>query len=922
VNPLLLTRDEATKSDEYRLRFFLENGFKRNRCEVCGTFFWTLDEDRTNCGDAPCLSYTFIGKRGFRRAYSVHEMRDEFLKFFEERGHQILKPYPVAARWRDDIYLTIASIAVFQPFVTSGLVPAPANPLVLSQPCIRLTDIDNVGLTVGRHLTIFEMGGAHAFNYPDKYVYWKDETVRFCHEFLCERLGLKPELITYKEDFWEGGGNAGPDVEVCSNGLELATLVFMCYKVQNHYYQELPLKIVDTGYGIERFTWFSTGQPSAFHAIYGRLLDDFLSIAGLKGVDEKILAKTAEESATMQVGGGASIQKLRVKVAAKLGMDPEELDRILTPVEYVYALLDHTKCLAFMLADGIVPSNTGEGYLARLVLRRALKLMHLLKLVIPLSDLVDKQITFWADSFPTLKERRDKVLEEISIEEAKYKAALSRGKSVVLKYFERSKGKFDLNDLIKIYDSHGIPPEVVKEVAQEVGVNISLPDNFYALVAKLHEKPVTRVEERKLLLTEEEVKGLPPTRPLYYESPYTFSFNAKVLKSLRNMVILDQTAFYPEGGGQPADKGYLEVNGSKVDVIDVQKVGEVIVHVLEKPIPEGVTIHGVVDLEVRLSYMRHHTATHIVLGAAREVLGAHIWQAGAQKGLKSSRLDITHYKRISPEEIKRIEILANEVVMRRVPVRAEFMNREEAERLYGFTLYQGGVIPGRKIRVVSIGDWNVQACGGTHVTNTIEVGAIKIIRVDRIQDGVERLEYVAGLPAIEYFQEVDNQVKAVAEVLNVSRDKVVEASRKLREELKEYRKRVEALQKRLAEHIALSIQGKAETINGLKVVVHEVPGASNQELITIGGNLTKNNPTIVAFLYSLTDANAHLVVMVGSKTGLNAGALIKEVVETVGGKGGGEVNVGQGLIKAERVTDAVKSFNSIIRDVVKGEKSS
>lgn len=913
---MLLSRDEAAKSDEYRLKFFLENGFKRKRCEVCGTFFWTLDEDRNNCGDAPCQSYTFIGRRGFKRAYSVREMRDEFLKFFEENGHQVLKPYPVVAKWRDDIYLTIASIAVFQPFVTSGLVPAPANPLVLSQPCIRLVDIDNVGLTAGRHLTIFEMGGAHAFNYPDKYVYWKDETVRFCHEFLCEKLGLKPELVTYKEDFWEGGGNAGPDVEACAEGLELATLVFMCYKVQNGYYQELPLKIVDTGYGIERFAWFSTGQPSAFHAIYGPLLDDYLSIAGLKGVDERILAKAAQESASMQVGKDATIRELRVKVATKLGMDPQELDRILTPVEYVYALLDHTKCLAFMLADGIVPSNTGEGYLARLVLRRALKLTHLLKLEKPLSDLVDRQIAFWSNSFPRLKERRSKILEMVSSEEAKYRATLSRGKPVVLKYFEKAGGKLNLDDLIKIYDSHGIPPEVVKEVAQEAGFSVPVPDNFYMLVAKLHEKPATHVEEEKPLLTEE-AKNLPPTKPLYYEDPYLFSFSAKVLKSVNNVVVLDQTAFYPEGGGQPADKGYLEVNGSRVNVLDVQKVGEVIVHVLEKPLPEGVMVRGAVNPEVRLSYMRHHTATHIVLGAAREVLGDHVWQAGAQKGLESSRLDITHHKRISPEEIRQIELLANDVVMKGLPVKAEFMNREDAEKLYGFTLYQGGVVPGRKIRVVNIGDWNVQACGGTHTTNTSEVGAIKIIGVDRIQDGVERLEYAAGLPAIKYFQELEDQVKAVAETLGVPRDRVVEASKKLKEELKELRKRVETLQKRFAELVASSIRSEAKEVDGLRVVTYEVPQASSQELIAIGESLVKKDPATVALLYSLTDATARLVVMVGVKTGVNAGSLVKELTSTLGGKGGGRAEIGQGFVRAEQVMDAVKRFNAMVKDTVK-----
>ena len=215
---------------EFAVPFFKENGFIRKQCESCKSHFWTQRRDERYCGDSPCVQYSFIGKSPARRSYSVHEMRELFLSFFEKNGHKRIKPYPIVARWRDDVFLVGASIYDFQPYVTEGMVPPPANPLVVSQPSIRFTDIDNVGPTLGRHDLIFEMGGAHAFNYPDREVYWMDQTIRYHHQLATEEFGLKSESILYKEHFWSGGGNAGPDLECLCEGLEISTLVFMQYK--------------------------------------------------------------------------------------------------------------------------------------------------------------------------------------------------------------------------------------------------------------------------------------------------------------------------------------------------------------------------------------------------------------------------------------------------------------------------------------------------------------------------------------------------------------------------------------------------------------------------------------------------------------------------------------------------------------------
>lgn len=246
---------------EYRLGIFRERGYTRRVCRVCGTPFWTRGPHEV-CNDIPCTDYRFFDIPLRLKNLSYEDTVRLFLDFFRREGHEVIEPAPVVARWREDLYLTIASIVVFQPHVTSGRVPPPANPLVIAQPCVRLEDIDNVGLTFGRHMTSFTMGGHHAFNYPDKYVYWKDETVAYAEKFFGELIGVPDEELTFKESWWEGGGNAGPSMEVTVGGLEVATLVFMQYEAVDGGYKEIPLKIVDVGYGIERITWLTQKTPT------------------------------------------------------------------------------------------------------------------------------------------------------------------------------------------------------------------------------------------------------------------------------------------------------------------------------------------------------------------------------------------------------------------------------------------------------------------------------------------------------------------------------------------------------------------------------------------------------------------------------------------------------------------------------------
>ena len=918
--------------EEYNVPFFKEEGYVRKLCPKCKEYFWTQNLDQETCEEATpegCTAYTFLNNPPTRRSYSLREMRETFLSFFEKRGHARIKPYPVVARWRGDIYLTHASIIDFQPYVTEGIVPPPANPLVIVQPCIRMVDIANTGPTFGRHLTIFEMGGHHAFNYPDKEVYWKDQTVRYHHEFITKELGVKSEEVIYKEDVWVGGGNAGPDVECIVRGLEVDTLVFMEYKVVNNNFVKLPIRTVDTGYGIDRYAWLSQGVPSCFHAVYGSLLDKIFDMAGIDEIDNCLLTKIAEVSGLVSLDKTASRFKARRKIAEIVGMQTNELDKFLFPIENVFAVADHTKCLSFMLSEGIVPSNIQEGYLARLLFRRAYRLLKMLGIEDKLYDIMDMQIDLWSKDHPHLKEMQDEIMEILSVEEEKFQETISRGKGLVKRIAGELKKKnileIPVETLTELYDSHGLPPEIVKQFAEKEGVKAEIPENFYALIAQRHMQATEKIEAKPEEKLETAVSNLPETELLYYADQYMKEFKAKVIKVLDNEhVVLDKTCFYPEGGGQPADTGYLVFDGNKIEVVDVQKVGRVIVHKVKNTVPKAeIIVKGVVDWKRRYSFMKNHTATHIVSGAAKRVLGQHVWQFGTQKGADRSRLDISHYRRLSLKEIHRIEKLANQAVLRNIPVETSWMPRNEAEKLYGFKLYQGGAVPGKEIRVVKIADWDVEACAGTHLNNTGEIGFIKIIHSERVQDGVERLVYSVGIQALNAVQENEKKLWKLSEILNAPLQKLDKTAEKIVKELKEANVEKRKLIKEIAERESAIVEGRPEgeeikELHGVKVVTRNFKDMIDVErMVQTANKMIKRDEAIVTVFYGADKKNAWIMVMAGKTAvakGVNAGEVIREASAIIGGGGGGKPNFAQGGgTLTEKLPEAIEKAEEVLK---------
>jgi len=889
---------------EYDLKYFHENGYQRKKCKTCGDYFWTLDSKTEFCGDQPCVQFNFIGNSPAKRPLTLAEVREGFLSFFEKQKHSRLhypetgQRCPVVARWRSDIYLTIASIADFQPHVTSGVIPPPANPLVISQPCIRLNDLEEVGRS-GRHLTTFEMMGHHAFNKQTDEIYWKEETVAYCDEFFRTKIGMPREAINYKEQLWIGGGNAGPCVEVLAGGLEIATLVFMNMKEDEHgkisleekYYAPNPLNIVDTGYGLERIAWFTTGTPTVYETAFPQMLT-FLYDA------------VTDTSDTVSI----------------------------------YALADHTKCLSFMLGDGIVPSNVKAGYLARLIIRRSLRFIEKLQLRLSLRQLVEQQLEYLAEEFPSLIQRKIQIGEILDIETRRFSDTLSKGEGLI-KRILKDRQTIDSSALIMLYDTYGMPPDVVQSIAQKENVTVVIPSNFDSMIAELHshEKAEEEISETRI--------DLPATHPLYYDDHYTKEFDATIVWKQTTPrgteIILDKTAFYPEGGGQPADKGVFIIDGKSIPVIHVEKAAHSIIHVLGSSIDGGTFVHGKIDWGHRYPLMKHHTGTHVVNGALRSLFGEHIWQAGSQLGVSEARFDFAHYKPIAEDEIKKIEKVANQFITQAIPVEKKVMKRNDAEREYGFRLYQGGVPPGNLIRVLNIPGIDVEACGGTHLNNIKEIEKVRILKTERIADGVNRITFAAGKMADVYQKEeyelyqrmvellspivtisdhenITEQLREAARIFSVSTDQLEKTLQRFLREIAAVKKTtaskfVDACNHVFYEWKNAQKQKKMVSADVVERLIHEayqvpgetlriVTGICDTDAISIAGAIIKE-PGFVVHIYD----GKKLVLAASEDVQIDLRPLASELGEILGGSGGGKPKLAQcGGPKKEKIQEALK----------------
>jgi alanyl-tRNA synthetase len=862
-------------SKYYKVEFFVQEGFTRKRCPSCGKYFWSIDKE--TCGDSTCEKYSFFKKPPIKADY-IEEWK-KFENFFVSEGHTSIPRYPVICRWRDDLHFTIASIVDFMR-LEKGVVSFeyPANPLVVPQPCLRFPDIESVGVT-GRHMTSFIMAGQHSFGNEG---YWKDRCLELNYKYLTQVLGVDKHDLTYVEDVWAMPdlSSFGPCMESFSGGLELVNSVFMQYrKTGENDFKELDLRVIDVGWGFDRLVWFKAGTPTAYDVAYGPVVNYMFSQSGVK-YDYDLFSRYSELSGRLgdsskEAGITYTIENLK----KDLGIVQKELDEIIYPIQAHYAIADHTRTLLFAVADGGIPSNVGGGYNLRVILRRAFSFIDKYNLNLDLVDIAEKHASYLRPMFPELAESLEEYDAIIKVERERYNSTVTKARKIVADIV--TKGPITKEKMMTLYESNGVSPELVREVGKELKVNIEIPEGFYEELTNRH---IFAKEQKDKPI---EIPALPQTVTLYY-TENNLECTARVLYTKGNHLVLDQTVFYPESGGQVADHGVImDSSGTEYHVVDAQKVKGVIIHILDKEprLMEGDVVRCKVDKDRRRQLTQHHTSTHIIAAAARAVLGKHVWQAGAHKDVDKAHLDITHYERITQEQLDSIERIANEIVERSIPLDIKEMARGEAEAKYGFQLYQGGAPPGKIVRVVSIPGVDTELCGGTHLSNTAEAGLIKIIKEERIQDGVNRITFAAGRAALDYIKKQEKILNDLSSLLSVPKEELSSSVSRIFQEWKEKDKSISKLEEMIAEYLAKK-QKPDQAVNEIEMSL-QLP---NDIIRTIANKVISLNPRSLLVLYN----NEFIVVAAGKDSGYNANQVLQSIFQKKPGKGGGSALIATG----------------------------
>jgi len=623
------------------------------------------------------------------------------------------------------------------------------------------------------------------------------------------------------------------------------------------------------GAGLERFAWITNGTPTAYDCCFGPINEKLFNTIGIDS-DSEILKKYFTEIAK-EIDHYDDLNDVRRLAIKNAGITDEQLNKMITPLEGIYLIADHLRTLIFAITDGALPSNVGGGYNLRMMLRRINGTINRLNLKLDIDDLIDTHIDYLKDTYPELDEKREDVKTILKLESSRYEESKIHMKKKAEKI--REKGAPSVDELITLYESDGITPEYLKEV----DAITEIPSQFYSKLSDLHQS------EKKKVITELPLEELPETETLFYKDD-PMEFEAKVIKVFDDQVVLDRTSFYARGGGQEPDLG--SIAGFKV--VNVDKHANIIVHKLEGGVPsEGDTVTCKVDETRRANITKNHTSTHIINASSRKVLGSWIWQHSAFKDDDHARLDITHHSSLSDNEVKQIEDEANDMIKKNYPVNIDYYDRGTAEQKYGFRIYQGGVVPVKSVRIVSIEDKDIEACGGTHVKKTEDIELIKITKTKRIQDGVVRVEFVSGPTAFQYVKQQEEESKQKVQD-NIAK----QALEKLREENKDKaREQIPILLEKV-------LAGESGEIDGItvsnKICFTSSDSYDDYFHQNFGKKLTSKDDT--AAYCGIFEANPTIRVMVfsGEKSGVNAGEIAKEISTILGGSGGGDAKFAQG----------------------------
>jgi alanyl-tRNA synthetase len=880
-------REEFSKEPAkyYTVKILEKEGFKRKQCRIDKKYFWTSDPDRDLCGDPAHEPYTLIKEKP--KSISYTDFWAKFAKYFKDSGHEVIEKYPVVSRWRQDLYFTIASIQDFQRLENGRIsFEYNANPLLVPQICMRFNDIANVGLT-GRHFTSFMMAGQHAFNYP-KEGYWRDKTIEINYEVLTDLLGVKKKGLTYIEDVWAMGdfSEYGPCLESFSNGVELVNSVFTQFEYSEGKINELKSKVVDVGWGFERLIWFYCGTDNAYDAIFPKELDYIYKNAAIKP-NRKLYAKVASQFGSLDATETRNVTELEMKILAKAKIPSQDYYNTIKPMQASYAIADHTRSLLFAINDGALPSNVGGGYNLRIILRRVFDFMDQYKMDFDIIKLMELHAKDLKPLYKDIDESIDEINEVISVEKRRYNNTKEQALKIVTQIIA-SKEPLTDEKARTLYESNGITPDFINSVAESKGIKLEIPDEAYNAIIK-GDFTAKKKEKKQFKLDTSE---LPKTEKLYYKN-LTDESKSKVVASLDDLVVLDKTPFYPEGGGQDADLGTI----NKVQVKDVQNVNGVIVHIMEKPVDfkKGSTVHCIVDTERRTRLMAHHTATHLISAAARSILGKHAWQEGAHKGINKAHIDISHYEKLSDKQIQEIEDKANSYITHGIKVTVEELTRNEAESKFGFSIYQGHGVPGSVLRIVQVRDLkgnliDAEACGGLHLANMESiVGLIKITSSSRIHDGINRIEFVAGPAAQEHIDKVGASIDEISKLAGIDKDKLSTGLSAKLEELKLYRQSYEKAEEALSIYMASDFAAHI----GLKII--KSVDYDRTMLRKIATAFVEMNPTGAIVLHN---AEGYVVAIAGSQSSVSAIDYLNAYAKSanVQFKGGGSKRMAEGRL--------------------------
>ncbi len=873
---------------------------------------------------------------------SVNDLREKFLSFFESKGHLRLPSYSLIPQGDKSLLLINSGMAPMKKFFTGEVTP-PRNRVTTCQKCIRTPDLERVGHTA-RHGTFFEMLGN--FSFGD---YFKDQAIPWAWEFLTEVLEIPADLLypsVYEEDdeafeiwnkkigipaerivrlgkednFWEHGtGPCGPCSEIyfdrgekygcgspdckpgcdCDRFMEIWNNVFSQFNnMGDGTYTELEHKNIDTGMGLERLACVVQG------------VDNMFEIDGVRRILDKVV----------EISG------------VSYGNNP---DRDMS----IRVVTDHVRGATFMISDGVIPSNEGRGYVLRRILRRAARHGKLLGIDRPfLTEVCAVVIDQNGEAYPELKEKAEYITKVMSIEEERFDATIDGGLSILNNLIgtAKSAGQTAISgdDTFKLYDTFGFPIDLTREIVAEAGLSLD-EERFATLMKEQRERArAARANISGWAGTDKTALAtLPKTEFTGYE---TLEGDAKVIAILSAeegpvqevsegefMLVLDRTPFYGEGGGQVGDRGMIRSGGMSATVTDTKKTDGIYLHhcTLESGmIRVGDTVTASVDVKRRAAIRRNHSAAHLLQGALREVLGSHVEQAGSYVDESECRFDFSHFSAMTREEIDRVERIVNESILAGVPVETVVTDPETAKKMGAMALF--GEKYGDRVRMVRMGDFSTELCGGTHVSNTANVALFKILSESSVAAGVRRIVAVTGLGVLDLIAGKDALLAETARVLKAATaaDLPVRAAA-VQGEISRQKKEIDSLNQKLAASRMDSLLAGAKQVGSVRLITDDLGAAGMDSVRALCDTLKDRYADVVAVFAIHDGEKLNFMGVCGADAvaaGAHAGRLLGAVSAVTGGKGGGRpdsaTSGGRDLAK---IGEALAAAEEILKEMLK-----